>query len=69
MITLLLAGGLGNQMFQYAFARCLALRNGDKLRMSRALRPILVKLTTKAQEFCAVKKFRLVSEIQKFYNR
>ena len=28
-------GGLGNQMFQYAFARSLALRNGTSLRLSR----------------------------------
>ena len=35
MITLLLCGGLGNQMFQYAFARSLALRKGTGLRISR----------------------------------
>ncbi len=34
-VTLLLQGGLGNQMFQYAFARSLVLRNGGKLRISR----------------------------------
>ena len=31
MIVARLRGGLGNQMFQYAMARCLALRNGDQL--------------------------------------
>ncbi|MBQ7170368.1 MAG: alpha-1,2-fucosyltransferase [Synergistaceae bacterium] len=35
MITLLLSGGLGNQMFQYAFARSLALRKCTGLRISR----------------------------------
>ena len=29
MITVRLKGGMGNQMFQYAFARALAERNGD----------------------------------------
>lgn len=81
MITLLLAGGLGNQMFQYAFARCLALRNGDKLQMSRyyctprVSRPYAlnnlnlsedVSLMSKFQEFIAVTKFRVVNKLCKF---
>ena len=82
MITLLLAGGLGNQMFQYAFARCLALRNGMGLRMSRyyctprVSRPYAlnnlnlsedVKLMTKAQEYIAVTKYRVVNKLCKFF--
>lgn len=35
MITLLLSGGLGNQMFQYAFARSLALNNDAGIQISR----------------------------------
>ena len=35
MIKLLLSGGLGNQMFQYAFARALALRAKTGLKISR----------------------------------
>jgi hypothetical protein len=31
MITVRLKGGMGNQMFQYAFARALAVRNNDKV--------------------------------------
>lgn len=31
MITVKITGGLGNQMFQFAFGRSLALRRGDKL--------------------------------------
>lgn len=31
MITVRLKGGLGNQMFQYAFGRAVAARNGDEL--------------------------------------
>jgi hypothetical protein len=31
MIVACLRGGLGNQMFQYAAARCLAVRNGDQI--------------------------------------
>lgn len=31
MVTILLSGGLGNQMFQYAAAKALALRNGTDL--------------------------------------
>jgi hypothetical protein len=33
MIIIRLTGGLGNQMFQYAAARCLALKNGAKLKL------------------------------------
>lgn len=33
MITVNLKGGLGNQMFQYACGRALALHNGDELRL------------------------------------
>ncbi|WP_168164254.1 alpha-1,2-fucosyltransferase [Pirellula sp. SH-Sr6A] len=31
VVKLLLCGGLGNQLFQYAYARCLAVRTGSKL--------------------------------------
>lgn len=33
MVTVKIGGGLGNQMFQYAFGRALALRNKDELRI------------------------------------
>ncbi|HEY0066775.1 MAG TPA: alpha-1,2-fucosyltransferase [Flavisolibacter sp.] len=33
MIIIRLTGGLGNQMFQYAAARCLALKNGAELKL------------------------------------
>ena len=84
MITLILAGGLGNQMFQYAFARCLSLRRCDNLRMSLyycrsgvsrpyALNNLFlsddVKLMTKAQEFIAVSKFRIVNKLCKFFRK
>jgi hypothetical protein len=36
MITVRLKGGQGNQMFQYAFARALAIRNGDHFQMDLA---------------------------------
>jgi len=36
MITVKIHGGLGNQMFQYAMARALSLRNGDGLRIDPA---------------------------------
>lgn len=35
MITVNIKGGLGNQMFQYACARALSLRNNDRLRLVR----------------------------------
>lgn len=35
MITVNLKGGLGNQMFQYACARALSIRNNDRLRLVR----------------------------------
>lgn len=73
MITLLLSGGLGNQMFQYAFARSLALKKGMELRISRRfLRdddfgrsysldklslPYDVEMMTRLQEFSAHTKF------------
>lgn len=36
MITVNIKGGLGNQMFQYACARALSLRNEDRLRLARS---------------------------------
>lgn len=36
MITIRLSGGLGNQMFEYAAARALALRNGTEVRLDLA---------------------------------
>lgn len=35
MITVNLKGGLGNQMFQYAYGRALSIRNNDRLRLVR----------------------------------
>ena len=78
-------GGLGNQMFQYAFARSLALRNGSALRLSRykfrgdhfkryyALNnlslPDEVSLMTAAEEFLSRKKFNMLRKIHKLTTR
>ena len=35
MITINIKGGLGNQMFQYACGRALALKNNDSLQLTR----------------------------------
>ena len=71
-------------MFQYAFARCLSLRRGDVLRMSRyycrtgVSRPYAlnnlklsedVKLMNKAQEYIAVTKFRIANKLCKFFKK
>jgi hypothetical protein len=69
-----LIGGLGNQMFQYAAARALALRTGSQLELELAwfgidadrqyaLAPFLIKAKTVHQEKGARPEYRLLDRI------
>lgn len=60
MITVNLKGGLGNQMFQYACARALSIRNNDELHLVRT-----AKLTDSDRSFSLV-NFQIAGEISPF---
>lgn len=69
MIIIKLQGGLGNQMFQYAFGRCLTLKNNAKLVLDLSFllnRPAGVEYTFRNYE---LNEFDIKAEICKSKNK
>ncbi len=72
MIMVRLMGGMGNQMFQYAFGRYLAERNGTQLKMDKTLlldrtpRPNAVFRNYDLDIFQIKEEFATEEEVQRF---
>lgn len=58
MITVRLAGGLGNQLFQYAAGRALSLRHGVPLRLDRSFLDARIPRRNVTQRYFALDIFR-----------
>ena len=75
MITLFLSDGLGNQMFQYAFARALQLTTSNKLQLcvngfenDKALRNYGLHNLSLPDEIIVLSKESGLKEIKKYKN-
>lgn len=63
MITVRLAGGLGNQMFQYAAARCLAIRRGTNVRLDTSVYGSWLSPPREANRPFELSSFRLADPV------
>lgn len=67
MITLILKGGLGNQMLQYAFAKSLSIEKGEELRLNTTFLDTRLPVKDFTPRAYELDLFHISSEVKGFY--